>query len=439
MKKEHDEDTDPATSYSPKKPDEAAANEKGGPGSRHAKKEKDKPAGILNKNISRRDFIKFGLIGIGGISAAAYGYGRIFKRDVSSSSRPFRGGAPDSLWKWSREAYHYTKHGMNVQCNVCPNRCSLEPGDRSICRNKVNIGGKLYTVAYGNPCSAHVDPIEKKPLFHFLPSSSIFSIATSGCSFRCLNCQNWTISQFQPEETKNYDMMPPDVVRLALENKTSSIAYTYSEPTTFYEYMHDTSALAKKQGLKNVWVTNGYINEKPLRELCRVIDAANIDLKSFDEKTYNKLNSGSLKPVLSSLKTAKEENIWVEITNLVIPSWTDDIGMIRDMASWLHKNGFDDCPLHFSRFHPQYKLAHLPPTPAAKLDEARKTAMEEGLKFVYIGNVPGSKAESTYCPRCGKTVIGRRGYTITENNLENNLKHGVCRFCGEKIAGIWGF
>ncbi|MBW2974107.1 AmmeMemoRadiSam system radical SAM enzyme [Candidatus Woesearchaeota archaeon] len=388
---------------------------------------------FFDRKISRREFLKYSLIGLGGLATAAYGYGYLFGRKPSSLSRTFKGAAPDELWRWSREAYHYTKAGDNVQCNVCPNRCSLEPGDRSICRNKVNIQGRLYTLAYGNPCAVHIDPIEKKPLFHFLPSTAIFSIATAGCTLRCLNCQNWSISQFQPEETKNYDLMPEAVVKAALENKCPSVAYTYSEPTSFYEYMYDTSKLAKKEGLKNVWVTNGYINEKPLRELCRVIDAANIDLKGFSDEIYHELNSGSLKPILNALKTAKEEGIWFEITNLIVPTWTDDPDMIRDMAVWLHKNGFDDYPLHFSRFHPQYKLTHLPPTPADVLNQARETAMEEGIKFVYIGNLPGTKAVSTYCPKCGKTVVGRNGYVITENNLMG----GSCKFCGEGIAGVW--
>lgn len=388
---------------------------------------------FINKKISRREFLKYSLIGVGALATAVYGYKYIFGRKPSALSTPFKGGAPDELWKWSKEAYHYIKIGENVQCQLCPNMCSLEPGDRSICRNKVNINSKLYTIAYGNPCSVHIDPIEKKPLFHFLPQTPIFSIATAGCNFRCLNCQNWQISQFQPEETNNYDLMPEMVIKAALENKCQSIAYTYSEPTSFYEYMYDTSKLAKKQGLKNVWVTNGYINEKPLRELCKVIDAANIDLKSFKEETYNKLNAGSLKPILNTLKVAKEEKIWFEVTNLVVPSWTDNLDMIREMCQWLYKNSFDNYPLHFSRFHPQYKLTHLPPTPINLLNEARKIAMDEGMKFVYIGNVPGTEAENTYCPKCGKIIIGRKGYTITENNLKN----GTCKFCGEKINGVW--
>jgi len=397
------------------------------------KKEETQTEKLLNKKISRREFLKYSFIGLGGLATAAYGYKYLFTRSPSSLPKTFPSSAPDKLWKWSKEAMYYKQIGENVQCQLCPHECSLEPDDRGICRARVNKAGKLYSLVYGNPCSAHIDPIEKKPLFHFLPSTTIFSIATAGCNLRCLNCQNWTISQFQPEETTNYDLMPDKVVLAAKENNCKSIAYTYSEPITFYEYMYDTSKIAKKGGLKNVMVTAGYINEKPFRDLCKVIDAANIDLKSFSEKTYNNLNGATLKPILNTLKLAKQEKIWFEITNLIVPSWTDDLGMIREMCQWLHKNGFDDNPLHFSRFHPQYKLTHLPPTPVSVLNEAREIAMEEGLKFVFIGNVPGTDAENTYCPKCKKIVIGRKGYTITENNLLN----GTCKFCGEKISGVW--
>jgi len=385
---------------------------------------------FLNKKITRRDFIKYGLIGLAGITASGYFLKKIFQTPAKNI---FKGRAPEKLWKWSKEAYHYTKLGKNVQCNVCPNKCILEENDRSICRNKVNKNKKLYTIAYGNPCSVHVDPIEKKPLFHFLPQSLAFSIATAGCNFRCLNCQNWTISQMQPEQTTNHDLMPKQIVENAIKNKCSSIAYTYSEPTAFYEYMYDTSKIASSNQIKNLWITNGYMNEEPLRDLCNYLDAANVDLKSFKEEIYNELNSGSLNPVLNTLKTLKQEKKWFEITNLVIPSWTDDFGMIKEMCQWLHKNGFDDYPLHFSRFSPQYKLMHLPPTSVSTLNKAREIAIDQGIKFVYIGNVPGSKAKNTYCPKCSKIVIRRKGYTITENNLTN----GSCKFCGEKIPGVW--
>jgi pyruvate formate lyase activating enzyme len=385
---------------------------------------------LFEKKLSRRDFLKLSLVGAAGFGL--FGFTR--RKEQKAESSVFRNKAPKRLWKWSKEGYHYVKIGRNVQCQVCPNMCTLRPGDRSICRNKVYFEGKLYTLAYGNPCAVHIDPIEKKPLYHFLPASSIFSIATAGCNFRCLNCQNWTISQSQPEETQNYDLMPDQVVSAAVQRECISIAYTYSEPTAFYEYMYDTARLASGIGLKNVWVTNGYINEEPLRELCKYIDAANIDLKSFKEEIYCNLNAGQLKPILNTLKVCKEENLWFEITNLVVPGWTDDLDMIRRMCNWLVKEGFEDHPLHFSRFFPMHKLTHMPPTPVKTLYEARSIAIDAGMKYVYIGNVPeAADAQNTYCPRCGKIVVGRTGYFITQYNIKGD----ACGFCGEPISGIW--
>ncbi len=383
---------------------------------------------ILKKKLTRREFIKFGIAGLAGLGLSWY-----VLNSVRFPSRILQGQGPEKLWKWSKEAYHYLKLGENVQCRLCPNQCILSPGDRGFCRVRVNFQGKLYTLVYGNPCAVHVDPIEKKPLFHFLPGSRAFSIATAGCNFRCLNCQNWEISQSKPEDTRNIEMFPEDVVAAASRYDCESIAYTYSEPTVFYEYMLDTSKLAKEKGIRNIWITNGYMNEKPLLQLCKYLDAANVDLKSFREEIYNTLNSGRLQPVLNTLKTLKLQKIWFEITNLVIPGYTDDLDMIREMCKWIYRNLGGNYPLHFSRFHPHYKLKSLPPTPVEVLEKARKIAMEEGVRFVYIGNVPGHPAESTYCPGCGKVLIRRIGYVIKEMNAEG----GVCRFCGEEIPGVW--
>jgi pyruvate formate lyase activating enzyme len=227
--------------------------------------------------------------------------------------------------------------------------------------------------------------------------------------------------------------MPDEVVDACLKSKCESIAYTYSEPTTFYEYAFDTAKLARDKGIKNVWKSSGYINEIPLRKLCKVIDAANIDLKSFDGEIYYKLNGARLDPVLKTLKIFKEEGVWLEITNLVIPSWTDNLDMIKKMCDWLHKNNLSDSPLHFSRFSPLYKLDQLPPTPVSTLDKAREIAMTCGIKYVYIGNVPAHSAENTYCAKCHKMIIERRGFTILSNFIQNNK----CKYCGEKIPGVW--
>jgi len=320
-----------------------------------------------------------------------------------------------------------------IMCRICPNECVLKEGERSKCNNRIVNKSKLYTMAFGNPCSVNIDPIEKKPLYHFLPGSRAFSIATAGCNLVCLNCQNWTISQTSPDKTRNYDLMPVKVVSGASENQCKSIAYTYSEPMTFYEYTYESASLARKSGVRNVVKSNGYVNPEPLKKLCSVIDAANIDLKSFNETTYLKLTGGKLQPVLDSLKIYRDMGVWLEITNLVIPGWTDNIDDIGKMCKWLSDNGFRDTPLHFSRFYPTHKLLQLPPTPVEVLRSAVKAATSEGMRYVYTGNVPGNDISDTKCASCGNVLIKRLGFTITSNTLSN----GKCSNCGNMIPGVW--
>lgn len=341
--------------------------------------------------------------------------------------------AEEKLWKWSKEAMHYVQTPRGCKCLLCPAECTLRDGETGICRNRVNVNDKLYSIVYGNPCAVYVDPIEKKPLFHFQPSSWSFSIATAGCNLACLNCQNWTISQAGPKETRNTDLMPEAVVKESLANSCKSISYTYSEPVTFYEYVYDTSRLAHDSKVKNVFISNGYIAKEPMKALCKHLDAANINLKSFSESVYLKLNGGRLQPVLDTLKTIRDCGTWLEITNLVVPGWTDNMEMIKRMCGWLAENGFQDNPLHFLRFQPLYKLNHLPPTPVAILESAREAAMKEGIHFVYIGNVPGSKGQNTYCPQCHKEIITRNGFRVDALHVRN----GKCAYCGSSIAGRW--
>lgn len=372
--------------------------------------------------MDKRQFFKTAFLGAGSIC---------FYDPLSASFSEM--GAPETGRKWTKEALFYTETPKGIRCQICPNECDIKEGESGDCRNRVNKKGKLWSTAYGNPCAVHVDPIEKKPLNHFLPGSNAFSIATAGCNLACLNCQNWTISQKSPDETKNIDLPPEKVVESCIANKCESIAYTYSEPITFYEYTYDTSVLARQAGIKNVLVSAGYINPDPLLKLCKVTDAANIDLKSFSNDIYLKLNAGKLQPILDTLITMKKEGVWLEITNLVVPSWTDDLEMIKKMCGWLAANEFVETPLHFSRFQPLYKLTQLPPTPVNILQSARDIALKEGLKHVYIGNVPGLNAQNTTCPNCKKIVIERRGYSILQNNIEN----GKCKSCGSPVAGVW--
>ncbi len=329
------------------------------------------------------------------------------------------------------KAMFYEKLKKNyVRCDLCPNNCVLKENETGTCGVRQNIGGDLYSLVYNQPVSIHIDPIEKKPLYHFYPGTNILSIATVGCNLRCNFCQNWTISQTRPDETTAYQATPEQIIEMAKEYDCQSIAFTYTEPTIFYEYMLDIAKLAKKEGLKTVLVTCGYINEKPLRELAKYIDAANIDLKGFSEEFYSTYTTGSLQPVLNTLQIAKEEGMFFEITNLVIPQANDDPVMIRAMCKWIKENIGDEYPLHFSRFFPQYKLTNRPPTPVKTLEMAYDIAREEGMKYVYIGNV-GNIGEDTYCPNCGKKIIDRSGYMIGDIYI----KDGKCEFCEEDIFG----
>ncbi len=320
-----------------------------------------------------------------------------------------------------------------VICELCPKNCSIPDGQSGDCRVRVNMGGKLIAVTYGRPCSIHIDPMEKKPLFHFLPSTPIFSIATAGCNLHCKNCQNWQISQANPYDIDNFNLSPKMIVNLAIRKSCQSIAYTYSEPTVFYEYVYDTAVYARERGIKNVLVTAGYINPKPQKKICRYIDASNTDLKGFNEGFYRSNCFATLRPVLDGMVIAREMGVWLEITNLVIPTLNDDLTEVRRMCKWIKKNLGDYIPLHFSRFHPQYRLRNLPPTPLNFLRNARKEAMNTGLKYVYIGNVIGEDGENTYCPNDGKLLIGRIGFTITAYSIIN----GRCKVCNEKIEGVW--
>ncbi len=346
----------------------------------------------------------------------------------------YKGDAPQELWRWSREGFLYTKLDNNlVMCGICPNRCLLSPGDRSVCRSRVNMDGVLYSLTYGNPCSVNVDPIEKKPLFHFKPRSKAFSIATTGCNFRCLNCQNWEISQAKPHEVRHHELFPADVIQGAQGTGCASIAYTYSEAVTFFEYMIDTARLAREEGIANLWISNGYINPKPLVELCSVLDAANINLKAFSDAVYRKLNGGRLQPVLNTFKTLHEQKIHFEMTNLVVPGYTDDAEMVKQMCQWILATLGPDYPLHFLRFFPQYKLDRLPATPLSTLVRFRKLAMAEGIRYVYVGNAAYPEGNNTYCHHCKKLLIERIGYFIGTYDLNENR----CKYCRTVIPGRW--
>ena len=322
-----------------------------------------------------------------------------------------------------------------VRCELCPRECRIPEGGAGDCRIRVNLRGKLRATTYGRPSSVHIDPMEKKPLYHFHPASRVFSIATAGCNLHCRNCQNWQLSQRGGEEMEQlYHLMPDQVIAAAKQADCGAVAYTYSDPIVFYEYTYDTAVLARVQGLQNVFVTAGYINPAPLRKLCTVLDATNTDLKAFNDDFYRSNCGASLKPVLDALVTFSEEGVWQEVTHLVIPTLNDDMGSIHRMAGWIRAELGEQTPLHFSRFWPTYKLRNLPPTPVATLEHARAEAMDAGLQYVYIGNVFGSKAASTYCPRDGSLLIERIGNRIAEYRMTED---GRCPVCKHEIPGVW--
>ncbi|MDD4894767.1 MAG: AmmeMemoRadiSam system radical SAM enzyme [Candidatus Omnitrophica bacterium] len=333
-----------------------------------------------------------------------------------------------------KEALFYQKlKNKVVQCKLCPRECIISSGKRGFCGVRQNHDGVLFTLVYAKPVSMHVDPIEKKPLFHFLPGSSAFSVATVGCNLKCKFCQNWEISQRSPEEVEYMNLQPQDLIKKVEEAASPTIAYTYTEPTIFYEYMLETARLARQKGIRNIMHSSGYINEEPLRKLCKYLDAANIDLKGFTDDFYAKMSEATLGPVLRSLKILRQEGVHVEITNLILSGYNDDKESITAMCLWIKENLGADTPLHFSRAFPMYKLNMINPTPIDTLEKARGIAIDCGLKYVYIGNVGGNPAESTYCPNCNKILIRRVGYMVMESDLED----GKCKFCKENIAGIW--
>jgi pyruvate formate lyase activating enzyme len=322
-----------------------------------------------------------------------------------------------------------------VACELCPRRCVIPEGGAGDCRIRVNLGGKLRATTYGRPSAIHIDPMEKKPLFHFHPGTSVFSIATAGCNLHCLNCQNWQLSQRGGEEMEQiYRADPPEVVKAAKEQGCKSLAYTYSDPVVFYEYVYDTSEIARREGLNNTYHSAGYINPEPLRRLSRLLDASNTDLKAFDDGFYRRVTGATLQPVLDTLVTLRQEGVWLEVTNLVIPTLNDDLAMIRRMAGWMRDELGPDTPLHLSRFQPQYRMRNLPPTPVEALDRARREALDAGLHYVYIGNVPGHEANSTYCPSDGTLLIRRVGFMVVENKL---TAEGRCPTCKQEIPGVW--
>lgn len=333
------------------------------------------------------------------------------------------------------EASFYRKlENGRVQCELCPNKCLLKTQERGICKSRENIGGKLYSLVYGKPVTVHVDPIEKKPFYHFLPGAKAYSLATTGCNLSCKYCQNWDISQRNPEEVESTPMTPEEVVQKALQSGSPVIAFTYNEPVIWYEYVRDIAKLAKQKGLRTVMISNGYINQEPLKELLMYLDGVKVDLKAFDDEVYQKMSNGRLTPVLETIKTVHASGKWLEIVYLVVPQYTDNQEKIKEMCLWVLNNVGEEVPIHFSRFWPEYKLANLPPTPPETIKQARQICLELGMKYVYTGNISDQDGSTTYCPGTQQPVIKRDGFLIKEN-LVDNL--GLSEGCPSSISGVW--
>ncbi|MFC1709131.1 AmmeMemoRadiSam system radical SAM enzyme [Candidatus Omnitrophota bacterium] len=380
---------------------------------------------LFKERFSRREFIKktcrfFACLGMSSV---------LFDLFLNKHSEA------KTFAMFSKEAMFYRKLGNGtVECELCFRGCRLAEGQRGVCQNRENRGGKLYSIVYARPSAVHVDPIEKEPALHMLPSTDILCFGTAGCNFKCKFCHNWHLSQRPIEEMEYvHELSPEAAVDMAIKKNIPTLSFTYNEPTSFYEYVYDTARIAKDKGLRILWHSNGSMNEEPLRELLKYTDSVTIDLKGFTKSFYQNVSSSQLEPVLRTLKIIREEGRWLEIVNLQIPTLNDDPKDVENMCYWIKDNLGKETPLHFSRFTPTYKLTNLPHTPIEALEKSYAIAKNCGLDYVTIGNVPGHEYNSTFCPNCSKNIIYRRHFTV----LENNLSNGECKFCNFPIPGIW--
>ncbi len=390
------------------------------------------------EELNRREFIQKAaryavlcpVLGVLGCDA-------LFSRDGDniSNSDAASGATPslDGIEPVEEAMYYTTLEDKSAECSLCFRNCIISKGDRGACRNRENKEGKLYSLVYGRPTAVRAEPIEKEPMHHMLPGSDILCIGTAGCNFRCRHCHNWHMSQRPIEEMDRiYEMSPKEIIRKVKSKNLPAVSFTYNEPTSFYEYMLDISKKARDNGIKILFHSNGAINKEPLEEMLKYTDAATVDLKGFTDEFYRKVFSANLDPVKRSLEIIKK-TAWLEIVNLVIPGYNDSAEEIRDMCRWIKSDLGEETPLHFSRFMPSYRLTGVSRTPVDTLERAFSIAVEEGLHYVSIGNVPGHRKNSTFCPKCEERIIHRRHFHV----VNNHIKEGNCSFCGHRIPGIW--
>lgn len=375
--------------------------------------------------MTRREFLRVAaLVGVQ-VWALTSLAGCLFRRAFTS---------PVSSVEGINEARYYSQlqHG-DVRCELCFRKCVISEGKTGFCLARKNKEGRLYTLTYGNPVAVHIDPVEKEPMFHMKPGSDTLCVGTAACNLRCKFCINWQVAWKAPEEVEAVPMTPAEVVQTAIDHDVPTICFTYNDPIQQYEFMFDIARLAKEKGLRVSFHSNGSINREPLKALLPYMDSVAIDLKAFDPEVYRRLTEGELEPVLSTLRTIKEEGIWLEVVCLLVPGWNDNMVDITTMCIWLKQNLGEETVVHFSRFFPTCELAKLPPTPLATLEQAHDIAREAGLHYVYIGNVPAHDYANTYCPKCDKIIVERKGLLIQQNNIVG----GKCQFCGREIPGIW--
>lgn len=375
----------------------------------------------MNRLMPRREFLSLAaqgmcLIGLGSFGSCG---------DASCRTDAPYYLKPARMWK--------RLEGGAVRCLLCPNACELGKGERGVCRARQNINGELYTLVYSRIVAEHVDPIEKKPLYHFLPGSTAYSVATGGCNLSCAFCQNWQISQADPNQLEAEQITPADICTRAKRAGSPVIAFTYNEPTVQFEYVLDASAEARRRGLRSVIISNGYIMPEAGRMLARGLDAIKIDLKAFTERFYAEICGGRLSAVKDNLVSLHAAGKWIELVVLVIPTLNDSPAEIKAMASWVRKNLSADVPMHFTRFHAMYRLQNLPPTPIATLERCREIARAEGIRYAYVGNVPGHRWENTYCHSCGAMIIRRSGFM----SVSSMVRSGRCPRCRTVIPGVW--
>ena len=381
-------------------------------------KPKEVGKGKMEKEISRRLFLQRSLS-----AATAVCLGFECKNGEAQTQ------------SWPPEARFYQKLATGgVNCRLCFRKCIIQEGRRGFCRNRENRNGTLRSLVYGRPAALQLDPIEKEPMFHNLPGTTILCTGTASCNFRCKFCHNWHLSQRTFEELEPYSrkMSPEDIVDRAVK-RGAGLSFTYNEPTVFFEFMYDIARLGREKGLNTIFHTNGGMQAEPMKALLPQMKGVTVDLKGFTADYYKDVSFASMTPVLNTLKLIKQEGKWLEIVNLLVPTLNDDMKLIQEMCVWIRENLGPEVPVHFTRFFPAYKMKHLPPTPVKTLEKARKTAIAEGIKFVYIGNVPGHKYNSTFCPECGKKIISRIHFSVRSVKLKN----GRCKYCNYPVPGIW--